>query len=324
MKKPAQATLIYNPLAGPANLAAPMALVADLWEAQGWHVTIQPTQAPGHATELAQQAAAQGSQIVFAAGGDGTLGEVANGLAGTESAMAVLPVGTANSFARELNMPLPLFRGKHQLLKAADLLLNGRIQQMDLGYTTNSEGNGRYWLLWSGAGADGYLVEHIEPRPKWSKKLGRLGYMLQGIALSHRFPAVAGRIEIDGRIYEEHYLLALISNCRLYAGGGLTLSPQAKLDDGLFEVWLFEGKHIAKLYQYGTLLKVGWREFAGMEMVYGRSIKIDMEPAMPCQTDGELGGYTPLTCTLQPGALRLLVPASAPADLFQHPGLALT
>lgn len=301
-----------------------MALVADLWQARGWHVTIQPTQAPGHATELAQQAAAAGSRVVIAAGGDGTLGEVANGLAETETAMAPLPVGTANSFARELNMPLPLFRGKHQLLQAADLLLNGRIHHMDLGYTTNSEGNGRYWLLWSGAGADGYLVEHIEPRPKWSKKLGRLGYMLQGIALTIRYPAVQATIEIDGRIYDDHYLLALVSNCRLYAGGGLTISPQAKLDDGLFEVWLFRGRQILKLFQYGALMKVGRRVFPGMEMVHGRSITVNMTPTMPCQTDGELGGYTPITCTLKPGALRLLVPASAPQDLFQQPGTPLS
>jgi diacylglycerol kinase family enzyme len=233
-------------------------------------------------------------------------------------------VGTANSFARELNMPLPLFRGKHQLLKAADLLLNGRIQNMDLGYTINSAGNGRHWLLWSGAGADGFLVEHIEPRPKWSKKLGRFGYMLQGIALSLRYPAVKATVEIDGRTYDDHYLLALVSNCRLYAGGGLTLSPQAKLDDGLFEVWLFTGKHIAKMFHYGALMKMGKRDYAGMEMVHGRSITIHMNPTMPCQTDGEPGGHTPLTCTLKPRALRLLVPASAPDDLFQHPGTPLT
>lgn len=300
-----------------------MALVADLWQARGWHVTIQPTQAPGHATELAQEAAAAGSQLVFAAGGDGTLGDVANGLAGTETIMAPLPVGTANSFARELNMPLPLLRGKHQLLQAADLLLNGRIQRMDLGYTTNSEGSSRYWLLWSGAGADGYLVEHIEPRPKWSKKLGRFGYMLQGIALTVRYPTVKATIEIDGRTFDDHYLLVLVSNCRLYAGGGLTISPQAKLDDGLFEVWLFQGQQILKLFQYGALLKVGRRQFAGMEMVHGRSITVNMNPTMPCQTDGELGGNTPTSCTLKPGALRLLVPASAPDDLFQQPGTPL-
>ena len=147
-----------------------MALVADLWQAQGWQVDIQPTQAAGHATTLAKQAVATGSQIVIAAGGDGTLGEVANGLAETETILAPLPVGTANSFARELNMPLPGFWGRHQLLKAADMLLNGRIQPIDLGYTTNSAGDGRYWLLWAGVGADGFLVENIEPRPKWSKK----------------------------------------------------------------------------------------------------------------------------------------------------------
>lgn len=300
-----------------------MVLVADLWQARGWRVHIQPTQAPGHATELAQQAAAAGSHIVIAAGGDGTLGEVANGLAETDTILAPLPIGTANSFARELNLPLPLFRGKHQLLKAADLLLNGRIQRMDLGFIKNGTGNGRYWLLWAGTGADGYLVEHIEPRPKWSKKLGRFGYMLQGIALTARFPSITASIDIDGRRYEDHYLLTLVSNCRLYAGGGLTISPQAKLDDGLFEIWLFRGKHIAKMFQYGALMKLGQRAFPGMEMVSGRSITIHTTPSMPCQADGEPGGHTPLVCQIKPGALRLLVPASAPNDLFEQAGTPL-
>lgn len=297
-----------------------MALVADLWQARGWQVDIQPTQAAGHAITLAKTAVSDGCQVVIAAGGDGTLGEVANGLAETETIMAPLPVGTANSFARELKLPLPLFRGKHQLLKVADLLLNGRIQRVDLGYRIDAAGNGRYWLLWAGAGADGYLVEHIEPRPKWSKRLGRFGYMLQGIALSTRFPKISAKVEIDGQMYEDYYLLALISNCRLYAGGGLTISPHAKLDDGLFEVWLFQGKHIGKIYQYGALLKAGKHDFPGMTMINGRSVTVHTSPTMPCQTDGEPGGHTPFSSELKPGALCLLVPATAPTDLFQQTG----
>jgi diacylglycerol kinase family enzyme len=147
--------------------------------------------------------------------------------------------------------------------------------------------------------------------------------MLQGIALTIRYPAVSAQIEIDGRSYDDHYLLALVSNCRLYAGGGLTISPQAKLDDGLFEVWLFQGRQILKLFQYGALMKMGRRVFPGIEMVHGRTITMTMNPTMPCQTDGELCGYTPITCTLKPGALRLLVPASAPEDLFQETGAPL-
>lgn len=297
-----------------------MALVADLWQAQGWQMNIQPTQAAGHATTLAREAVAAGSQIVIAAGGDGTLGEVANGLAETETILAPLPVGTANSFARELNMPLPGFRGRHQLLRAADLLLNGRIQPIDLGYTTNNEGSGRYWLLWAGVGADGFLVENIEPRPKWSKKIGRLGYMFQGIAVAHRYPSVVANIEIDGAVYEDHYLLALISNCRRYAGGGLTISPHAQLDDGQFEVLLFQGSHIAKIFQYGTLMKLGWRDIPGVRMVNGRHITIHTAPTMPCQTDGEPYGRSPISCSLKPHSLRLLVPGTAPEDLFQQRG----
>ena len=142
--------------------------------------------------------------------------------------------------------------------------------------------------------------------------------MLQGIALAHRYPPVIAKVEIDGRSYEDHYLLALISNCRRYAGGGLTISPQAKLDDGQFEVLLFQGSHIAKLFQYGAMMKIGKRDFPGIEVVNGRHITIHTTPTMPCQTDGEPYGRSPITSILKPRALRILVPDGAPQDLFQE------
>ena len=108
--------------------------MADFWRNRGWQIQVQPTKFKGHATELAKQAALAGCQLVLAAGGDGTLGEVANGLAGTDTMMAPLPVGTANSFAKELGIPLPGFLDKQRLLEAARVLANGRVYSMDLGY----------------------------------------------------------------------------------------------------------------------------------------------------------------------------------------------
>ena len=84
-----------------------MALIADFWRSQDWQVDIKPTEAAGHATVLAREASIAGHHMVIAAGGDGTLGEVTNGLAGSPTIMAPLPAGTANSFAKELLMPRP-------------------------------------------------------------------------------------------------------------------------------------------------------------------------------------------------------------------------
>ncbi|HEX6385719.1 MAG TPA: diacylglycerol kinase family protein [Anaerolineae bacterium] len=302
-----------------------MELVADIWRSRGWQVDIQPTRAPGHATELARQAADAGRTLVMAAGGDGTLGDVADGLVGTETIMAPLPVGTANSFGKELLMPRPtLLDKRHKLFQAASSLAAGRVHRVDLGFACDSQGRGRHWLLWAGAGADGFLVDELEPRPKWSKKLGSLGYFLQGLVVAPQFPHMMAHVSVDGRVFEDELLLVVISNCRLYAGGELVLSPQARMDDGLFEVWLFRGHGLSRILRYLVEARVGrHRSDPGVTLVHGRHITIQTDPVMPCQTDGERAGRTPLSCQIKPGALRLLVPETAPNDLFTEPGEAL-
>jgi diacylglycerol kinase (ATP) len=196
-----------------------MELVADFWRTRGWHTIIQPTKAVGHATILARQAAEAGHRLVLAAGGDGTLGEVANGLAETGVALAPLPVGTANSFARELHMPLPGIFNPHRLLQVTDVLAAGRVQKMDLGFTVTGKGNGRYWLLWAGVGADGFLVDQLEPRPKWTKRVGPLSYVIQGVPVMLRLPPMTAQVDVDGRTFSGDYVLVLISNSRRYVGG---------------------------------------------------------------------------------------------------------
>ncbi len=303
-------------------MAAPINLVADSWRTRGWQVSIKPTQFAGHATTLAQEAAAAGHLLVLAAGGDGTLGEVANGLARTETALGLLPVGTGNSFAKELQMPLPTRWDKHKLLQATDALAAGRVQRIDLGRVVDEEGgNGRYWALWAGVGVDGFLVDRLEPRPKWSKKLGTAGYAVQSLAIASQAPFVQAVVDIDGRTFKDHYLLTLISNCRRYAGGEVILSPQARLDDGLFEVWLFRGQSVPRILQILLKIKLGHHlEDDGITMVNGRRVTIHTDPIIPAQIDGERGGASPITCQIQPGILRLLTPDTAPPDLFSQPG----
>ncbi|NJN55776.1 MAG: diacylglycerol kinase family lipid kinase [Anaerolineae bacterium] len=317
MKNTLQATLIFNPLAGPANLAVPIASVAELWQAHGWQVTIQPTNAPGHATKLAQQATASGHQLVLAAGGDGTLGEVANGLAGSETIMAPLPMGTANSFARELLMPRPNRLDKNKLLQAAESLLAGKVQFMDMGWLEDETGHGRNWLLWAGTGIDGSLVDRIEPRPRWSKRLGRLGYYMQSLAAAPYLSHMKGIVEIDGVRYDDNFVLVLISNCRLYAGGQIMLSPDAQLDDGQVEVWLFHGEGLADTLQFLVEAKLErHHHHPNVTRVNGRAITIYATPPAPCQTDGDKAGYTPLHISVKSRALRLLAPNTTPPASF--------
>ncbi len=281
----------------------------------------------GHATTLAREAAAAGVPLVLAAGGDGTLGEVTNGLAGTPTILAPLPVGTSNSFARELHMPLPGLFQPHRLLQTTAVLAAGCVQEMDLGLTqarAGEGGHGRYWLLWTGVGADSFMVNRWEPRPKWSKRIGPASYVFLGLPSLTDLPPLVGEVEIDGQIYRDEFLLVLISNSRRYAGGFVTLSPQAYLDDGLFEVWLLHGYGALRLTRY---LADAWRgklhAHPEVTRLLARQVAIRATPPFPIQTDGERAGLTPLTVTVQPRALRLLVPSTAPPDLFGARGLKL-
>ena len=288
-------------------------------------MAIRPTQYAGHAVELAQTAVAADHRVVLAAGGDGTLGDVAHGLAGSATALAPLPIGTANSFARELQLPRATLFDRNQLLQTAVSLLHGRLQQIDLGWVSDAGGeNGRYWLLWVGVGADGYLVQHIEPRPKWSKKLGKVGYVLQALGRVWRLPRHDMQVTIDGRSQSGQFLLVLLSNCRRYAGGELVMNPQAQLDDGQFDIWLLRGHGLATAWRYlSRIRRQGQAQGEGIERINGRSITIHATPTAATQTDGEPARQTPIQCEIRPRALWLLVPQTTPTDLFVHPAKSL-
>ncbi len=329
-------TIIYNPLAGAADFVKTIDQIAEEWRSQDWYVAVKATREAGHATSLAQKAATSGCELVLAAGGDGTLGEVVNGLAETDTIMGVLPAGTANSFARELNMPVPaamqmplpksLRRGKLQTASAS--LMEGRVQAMDLGYrmlTDDVDAKDQYWMLWASTGADGYLVHEVEPRPKWSKKLGWSSYVLQGVAVLSSFSHIKARVEVDDYILEDEYILVLISNSRRYAGGVVTLSQEAYLDDGMLEIWLFGGRGLSSISRHGfRALRGQHLKNPDTILLRGQRVSIITESPTPVQMDGDPAPPTPMECIVKPGALRLLVPNSAPDDLFQKPGISLT
>lgn len=313
-------TLIYNPIAGFRDWKAAITKITDFWRANGWTVNIAPTSRIGHATELARTAAAAGQPMVLAAGGDGTLNEIANGLIGSQTILAPLPVGTANSFAKELGLPRPNVLQPDHLIEVSRALLNGTIQQMDCG---KSDG-GRYWLLWASTGIDGFVVEQIEPRPRWFKRLGPAGYLARALFFVPQFRGFHAHVSVDDREIDGDFLMVNISNCRMWMGGELRLNRNAVLDDGLFEVWLFRGQNWPRLLSYG--IEIGLENHVKNEdvtVLRGKSVTIRTDAPMPYHLDGEPADDTPLSVTLCPGALRILVPNTVPPGLFSAPGTPL-
>ncbi len=314
------ATLIYNPLAGPSELMDTLQQVAGIWRASGWQVAVHSTHYAGHARRLARAAAQQGEQLVFAAGGDGTLGEVADGLVDSETILAPLPAGTGNSLAKELHMPRPSPLNPSRLLEAADCLRNGEVHRIDVGLCSQ----GYHWLLWTGVGVDSYLVDNMEPRSKLIKRLGPVGYVGQALLTAPWYPATRIRVTVDGCSVEDDFWMVTICNCRRYAGGELLLNPRGKLDDGWFEVWLFRGQGLPTMLSMLRQIRNGQHlNHPQVMMLPGKRIEITADHSLAFHTDGDPAGKVPFYAGIKPRALRLLVPDTAPPGLFVHQGESL-
>lgn len=313
----ARISLIYNPNAGKLQAKAVAANVAAFWRKFGWEVSLQPTAHAGHAVELARSAADSGCGLVLVMGGDGTISDVANGLVHTETVLAMLPSGTANSFAKELGI-VASGPTVAQLLDISTTLMNGVVQRMD----TMQCDDGRHWLLWAGIGVDGDIVNRVEPRSPFFKRLGLPGYVVEASPHLLNFSGVKARVTVDDRTFEGDYVLINASNCRLFVGGKLHLNRDGVLDDGLIEVWLFQGSGLLTLAQHALFIALEQHHGAdGVQYLRGHSVTVETFPPSPYQLDGEPVGVTPLACHVERLALRVLTPNTETARrLFSLPG----
>lgn len=264
---------------------------------------LQTTRA-GEATELARRAAENGAQLIIAAGGDGTLGEVLNGTLGTGARLGILPVGTGNDFARCLGIGT-------NLDAALEILKNGEARQIDVG-RVEIAGQSRYFLNVAGAGFDSRVAARINGhRPKILAKLGGTGaYLVACGCEMRRFPLAKMRLEVDGKVTEGRAVLCAIANASSY-GGGMLVAPDADLSDGFFEVCLI------KALSRGAFLRAFPGVFAGkhihhprVEMFRGGKITLDSTPKLPVLVDGDIMGTTPASFEILPRAIEILAPKS--------------
>jgi diacylglycerol kinase (ATP) len=273
------------------------------------------TDKPGDAVVLARAAAQANCDVVIAAGGDGTVGEVVNGLVGTETALGVLPVGTGNILAKQLGVPTYTLSHPLRLQEAAAGLAGGTVRPVDVGQVVG-QGNDRYFLCWAGIGLDAQVTTRMEPRPRHTKRLGALPYAIAAVLVARDFRGVRSRIRLDGRLVRGRTLLILVSNIQQY-GGVFNVAREARMDDGLLDVFVFKGLGFS--YAVGHVLKIiTQRHLQDPRVVHrqARRVNVHTEWAVPVQMDGDPIGATPTTLRVVPRALRILVPPSAPANLF--------
>jgi diacylglycerol kinase family enzyme len=275
-------------------------------------VTLAETSRRGHATRLAQGAAASGSEVVVVLGGDGTLNEAANGLAGSSCALAALPGGSTNVFARTIGLPNDPIEATSDLL---DALAEGSIRRVGLGSV-----NGRYFLFHVGMGFDAAVVAQVERRSGLKRYAGHPLFVFAALDTAFRHydrsrPRFAVRYP-DGSVVDDGYLsICLNTNPYTYLGNRpLDLAPEATLDRGLASVTLRTLAFARTVRIIGSAL-AGGRHLRSSRWSEYRSdlsgITVTGYGPFPYQVDGDhLGDTEHLEITHEPEVLDLVMPAA--------------
>jgi YegS/Rv2252/BmrU family lipid kinase len=262
---------------------------------------------PGHLAELAAEAVANGATAIVVVGGDGTVHEVVNGLAGAGGServeLGVIPFGTGRDFARSLRIP-------RRLDDALEVARNGRLRAVDIGkatYTTTSGEAVAHFANFAGAGISGAIADRAN---RTTKALGgRVSFIWATVAVFSRWQPTEMTVEIDGDRRQALLLEALAMNGD-YTAGGMWVAPEASLEDGTFDVVLIGDFSKAEFTTTFPKIYRGTHvSHAKVEIVRARELRVDAPSPLPVVLDGEQPGTTPVRFELVPAALRVRVPA---------------
>ena len=297
------AVITHNPLAGRGHgrRARQLEQARQILATAGIEAELQSTTGTGAATELARRAVEQGRQLVIACGGDGTVNETVNGLAGSQVPLAVLPPGTANVLAKELGIPWDIPR-------AAGLIPRGTLQRIALGEVVSlpTRATRRYFLCVAGAGPDGMMVYSLNPALKL--RAGISAYWLEGFRqlFRYEFP----RFLLTGADGERQATLVIVGRTKHY-GGPFRITTEADLFEDRFELAVLTTRSALRYLSY---LPAIWMDrLRGMRDVhFSKTASLRCEPltdgTVYAQVDGEPFGRLPVEFNIVPDALTLVLP----------------
>jgi diacylglycerol kinase (ATP) len=309
------AWLIYNPFAGRFPAGPLLSRAVRVLTEAGWEVEVLETSEGQDISDLALQAADHGCDAVFVAGGDGSVGSVATALAGRETALGVLPSGTANVWAHELGLAGLDWTHWFALEDAAMRLAHGEVRRVDLGACDDHS-----FLLWAGVGLDATIVNSVEPRDRWERALATVHYATMAVWTSLGWDGIDLVVRADGRSWEGRFLVAIASNIKAYAGGLLELSPRAKVDDGLLDFWLIEGRSLRDaIVRVAQILMGTHVDSPGVVHFQTQEAVFESNQAISMQLDGEpLQLQTSCAFSVRPRALNVIVPRPGGPQVFSQ------
>jgi YegS/Rv2252/BmrU family lipid kinase len=286
--------IIYNPEAGRRRTRV-LWRVLDILSANGVRVQLAETCHAGHAAVLAREAAAAGARLIVAAGGDGTIAEVAGGINGSGAALGVIPLGTANVLARELGLPF-------SAPAIAAALAFRRTRTLWPGMARLAGGD-RLFVQMLGVGLDAQVVHRMPLGLK--RVLGRNAYVAQTLREMLRYAYRPIRIRIDGKVEEAGSVV--VTKGSLYAGQYL-LAPGARPGERGFSVALFGRTGPGAVLMYGAALTMNLLPSApGMRLLRAREVDILEGPAVLAQADGDPAGGAPIAVRDAASAIEVVV-----------------
>ena len=303
--------LIHNPVAGQHDFTEQLDEVVNYLESQGWEVTQRRTLGMGDATTYAREAVVNHFDMVIAAGGDGTFSEVATGLAYSEIPLGLIPIGTGNIWAHMLNIPTWSPLNRSALMSAANIIVQGSVHRIDLGKAGN-----RYFVLYSGIGLDAALTQQVEPNREMRRRLGNLMYLVAAATWGISMRGTRMTISIDDHVTRQRVLLILVTNVPVY--GPLWVAPQAKLDDGYLDVYIFKGENALDVVSHIVKVTLGTQKGdPRIETYRAKKVEIYGDKRLPIQLDGDPAGDTPVVITVEHNALSVIIPPDTPNSLFK-------
>jgi YegS/Rv2252/BmrU family lipid kinase len=293
------ATVIVNPAAPNLPSRRHLREAASWLHSQGWEADWAFTRSPGDATVMAARAAQEGRSLVVVCGGDGTINEAVNGLVGSETALAVIPAGTANVWAKEVGIP-------RQPIAALEVAVRGQARRMDLGRASASSGErGRYFFLMAGLGLDGSIAASLPLNVK--RYLGATTYAIMAVRQSLRYRGQRVRLIVDDEPLEARLLMMVVGNTRNYAG--ITqVTSRAYADDGLLDACIFQGRHTLDII-FHALRVAAQAHVRASPVLYRRArrLEVQSETPLPVQLDGDFYPGHPTIFEVVPAALTVMV-----------------
>lgn len=277
-----RARIIYNPTSGRELFKKHLPEVLQKFEQAGYETSCHATTCEGDAIQAAKAASERGFDLIVAAGGDGTINEVVNGIAELQNRpqLAVIPVGTTNDFARAIGIPL------NNVTQAVEAILQGQPKKIDIGRV-----NDQYFINIAGGGRLTELTYEVPSKLK--TMVGQLAYYLKGMEMLPSLRPVEVEIEYDGKLFQGEIMLFLVSLTNS-VGGFEKLAPDSSLNDGMFDLLILKKANLAEFIRVATLAIRG-EHINDEHIIYTKAnrVKVTNKDKMQLNLDGEYGGLLP-------------------------------